>query len=170
MIRKILFFADGESPDEKALAYAASVAAYLDASLTVVSVVKPSPRWVLTRGADLNLDELQQMMVEDRHRELEQAVRGTLGANVDVTVDVLVGTPAAAVIRAVMSDGYDLVIKAHAPADGMRRRLFGGTDDRLMRASPCPVTILGDDRGETPRRAIAALDYEPADESKAELN
>jgi nucleotide-binding universal stress UspA family protein len=55
MVRKILFFADGESPDEKALAHAASVAAYLNASLTVVSVVKPSPRWVLTRGADLTI-------------------------------------------------------------------------------------------------------------------
>ena len=170
LIDKIVFYADGELLDESALAYSAMIASSMNASLMVVSVVKPVPQQVFVHRGELNLQELQQLMVEDRRQELEQAVGDAVDADIDVAVDILVGTPATALIRAVLRDGYDMVIKAHAPASGMRRRLFGSTDDRLMRACPSVVAVLGDAKGKTPRRAIAALDYEPASETKAELN
>jgi nucleotide-binding universal stress UspA family protein len=133
-IRRILFYADEMPPDEKALAYLVEVASYLEASVTVVSVVRPIPQQVFVSRTDLAFDEIRQLMVEDRKRELEEAVTGLGDVRIGVEVRVLVGNPAAAIIRAVMHDGYDLVIKTRVPGSALRRGLFGSTDVRLMRA------------------------------------
>lgn len=170
MINKIAFYADGESLDEGALAYTATIAESLRAGLTVVSVVEEVPQRSLLGGGDLDLQALQQLMVEGRRQALEQAVAAAVPFDLAVDVHVLVGSPATAVIRAAMQNGYDLVIKAHAPASGLRRRLFGSIDDRLIRACPSVVGVLGDAKGREPRRAIAALDYNPDSDVNTALN
>jgi nucleotide-binding universal stress UspA family protein len=76
---------------------------------------------------------------------------------------VLIGDPAATIVRAVVTDGYQMVWKAPAEESrGLRKRLLGSIDMRLIRACPCPVAIVGSHRPEEGRRVtVAAVDVTP---------
>jgi nucleotide-binding universal stress UspA family protein len=71
---------------------------------------------------------------------------------------VLLGTPFIEVIKAVVSHGYDLVIKSARCSDGLSDRLLGSTDLHLLRKCPCPVWV--DRPGATAQyeQVLAAVD------------
>jgi len=77
-------------------------------------------------------------VVEQRRAELEQLVKG-LHRDLRVEVRVLMGTPFLEIVRAVLRDGHDLVIKdTEGRAAGT---LFGSTALHLLRKCPVPVWI-----------------------------
>src|SRR5690606_4266460 len=65
------------------------------------------------------------------------------------------------IIRSVLKNGYDVVIKAPDADSGGLSRLFGATDLRLMRNCPCPVWISKPSRRKRYRRIVAAVDVNP---------
>ena len=77
------------------------------------------------------------------------------------------GTVFLEVIRAVLRNAHDLVIKP-AESPGFLKRLFGTNDMHLLRKCPCPVWLL-----KAPERAaydciVAAVDFDPLKSSAAE--
>ncbi|MBK1699470.1 universal stress protein [Thiococcus pfennigii] len=79
---------------------------------------------------------------------------------IEIRHAVLVGTGFLEVIRAVLREGHDLVIKA-AEDPSFLDRLFGSDDMHLLRKCPCPVWLTKP--GERPNyaRILAAVDIEP---------
>ena len=75
-----------------------------------------------------------------------------------IYTQVLTGIPFIEVIRTVIRNGFDLVIKATRPPEGFTDRLLGSTDLHLLRKCPCPAWI---DRPGKPfpyNRVLAAVD------------
>jgi nucleotide-binding universal stress UspA family protein len=54
----------------------------------------------------------------------------------------LVGRPHEAITREVIANERDLVLKAAEDKKGLKERLFGGNDVKLMRVCPCPLLLI----------------------------
>ena len=142
----------------------------LGSKLTLAAVVKPARSQVLCASGSLDLDLVERLLVEDRKRQLDDIVKSVTDAPVDVATRVFVGDPTEAIIQAVQNEGYDLVLKTPSPAHGLRQQLFGSIDMRLMRACPCSVCIVHPRPIGASGRAVAAVDCDRGDETKASLN
>jgi nucleotide-binding universal stress UspA family protein len=117
---------------------------------------------------------LEQLAIEEEAERLEEIVSPFRGGDVQIATRVLAGDPAATIVRAVIADGYQIVFKAPTAGGGLRDRVLGSIDLRLIRACPCPVAIMGSHRPDEGRRVtVAALDVAPppgGEETNEDLN
>lgn len=155
--RNILYFAHGASTDCPALSRAVSLADRNDARLTVVDVIEEfdsDPNLEKQLGVNIHTllhdNRLQSLatLVEPYQRDTERVI----------LTQVMHGTAFVEVIKAVMRNDYDLVIKSMRPPSSLSERLLGSTDLHLLRKCPCPVWI---DRPGKPlpyTRIVAAVD------------
>jgi universal stress protein E len=169
----ILYFVDSESSATGPVRLAVARARSLGARLTFASVIPPNNSTFLSDR--LTAERLEQLYIEEERDRLEQLVDPCRVADVQISTRVLVGgDPAATVIRTVIVEGYQMVWKAPKESRGLRDRILGGIDMRLIRACPCPVAIMGSHRQEEGRKVtVAAVDVTspPEDEEvNAELN
>ncbi|MEJ1403826.1 MAG: monovalent cation:proton antiporter-2 (CPA2) family protein [Candidatus Sedimenticola sp. (ex Thyasira tokunagai)] len=126
--------------DETAtLGYAVALAEDNRSALTVVEVLTEASTGI-ERGVS-SPDELEEQMTENRRRWLEALV-ARLRTGIDVQTKVLVGRPHEEITREVVSNGRDLVLKAAEGGHGLRERLFGDNDSRLLKTCPCPVLLV----------------------------
>lgn len=142
----------------------------LGSKVTLAAVVKPARSQVLCARDSLDLDLVERLLVEARKRQLDDIVKSVTDAPMDVATRVFVGDPTDAIIQAVQNEGYDLVLKTPSPAHGLRQQLFGSIDMRLMRSCPCSVCIVHPKPSGASGRAVAAVDCDQGDETKASLN
>jgi nucleotide-binding universal stress UspA family protein len=155
----ILFFADGVQNDLSALGRAVELARQNEARLTVMDVIPDgqSPEGVAGR---LRGDILR-MLREDREAQLDAIIERHEDTGTPVARRVVSGIPFVEVIRAVLKDGYDIVIKEARPPDSFVKRTLGSTDLHLLRKCPCPIWIERPDSPRPYRTVLAAVD--PAD-------
>jgi nucleotide-binding universal stress UspA family protein len=162
--KNILLFADGAPERGPTLERAVALAQTNDARLTVMDVVEEQASSAEIEsgfGSDLN-----SILREHRRQALEKMVEPFNGPDDLIYTQVLTGTPFIEVIRSVLSNRHDLVIKACRPPEGFSERLFGGNDMHLMRKCPCPVWIERPAAALPYRRILAAVD--PVDEESKE--
>ena len=154
---KVLYFVDSESSATDPMRLAVARAPSLGARLTFASVVTPNNSSLLSdRRAS---KRLEQLCIEAETERLEQLVDPCRDRDVQISTRVLVGDPAATIVRAVVVDGYQMVWKAPTESSPLRDRVLGSIDMRLIRACPCPVAIVGTHRPEEGRRVtVAAVD------------
>ncbi len=156
--RNLLFVIEqGDRDQQAALARAVSLAEQNQADLTLISILeRPRLGPFFAQGRDAE--------IENRLRAHEQArIESLLDAVAPGTViptDVRFGSPFLEVIRDVLRNGRDLVIK-QAEDPRLSRLLFGGTDLHLLRKCPCPVWIMRPDEQPKYRRVVAAIDFDP---------
>lgn len=98
-------------------------------------------------------------LVEDGQRKLlESRVAGLREAGVDVRVEIRWGTRWLELVRCVLRDGHDLVVKAAEGAARGRGVFFGSTALHLVRKCPCPVWVVSSVDDARQRRVLAAID------------
>ena len=150
----VLYFVDSESSATDPMRIAVARARSLGARLTFASVIAPNNSSLLSDR--LAPKRLEQVCIEAEMERLEQLVDPCRDPDVQISTRVLVGDPAATIVRAVIVDGYEMVWKAPTESSRLRDRILGSIDMRLIRACPCPVAILGSHRPEEARRVTAA--------------
>ena len=125
-----------------ALDNAAALADDNRAALTVVEVLSEARVGAERDEHGLSSpDELDDEMVASRRRRLGELV-ARLRERRDVQTKVLAGRPHEEITREVVANGRDLVLKAAEGGQGLRERLFGDSDTRLLNACPCPVLLV----------------------------
>jgi len=158
--KNILFFADGALDPGPALERAVALARINDARLTIIDVIDEhgSPTQIQNQlGSDLN-----EILREHRRQALEEMARPFTESDAVIYTKVLTGSPFIEIIRSVLANRFDLVIKAAHPPAGFSQRLFGSADMHLIRKCPCPVWIDRPAAARPYRRILAAVD--PVDE------
>ncbi|MDG4649579.1 universal stress protein [Roseibacterium sp. SDUM158017] len=161
--KSILAVLTEDSLDEVAFERAVHLARVNGAALTLVDVIDAAPGELSrllnalsgARGGVIEEDVLAY------HRDRLAAFAARARAQgVDVSEAVLQGVPFVEVIRMVLREGHDIVVKGATDA-GHGRGAFKGFDMHLMRKCPCPVWMLmGQGHGKFDR-VLAAVDPSP---------
>ena len=137
--KNILYFADGALEKNHALERSLQLARSNGARLTVIDVlekIRSSSEVERVFGADLN-----QILRDRRQQDLDELVETCGHADMPIHTQVVTGIAFVQVIRTVLVNGHDLLIKAAKPPRGLSERVLGSTDMHLLRKCPCPVWI-----------------------------
>ncbi len=151
--------------DEATLERAVSLAENNQARLTVADVI---PRLALGRLPEgVPHAEVLAERVRSTHAEALQRFVEPFQGRVPIRCEVLTGTAFLEIVRAVLRDGHDLLIKS-AENPPFVARLFGSVDMHLLRKCPCPVWLTGPNETPNHARIMAAVDFDPDEPEAAE--
>jgi universal stress protein E len=145
--KNILLVNDPEVDQASAIKRAVSLAKNNQAKLSVINVI---PR------------------IQDKNREQRMAnhlqgldsLIAPCKQHLEINTSVTEGTIFLEVIRAVLRNGHDLVIKPAENPDFLKQ-LFGSDDMHLLRKCPCPVWLMKLPEKEKYDCILAAVDFNP---------
>jgi len=137
----VYVFEDGITQDNS-IARAVTLAQNNQACLTVIDIVP----------------DLKAGKVQERQKQLESLL-APYREHASIQIEIVVGKVFIEVIRAVLRNHYDLVIKL-GENPGYIERLFGSDDMHLLRKCPCPVWLLKPQEKLNYQRIVAALDFD----------
>lgn len=166
----ILLIADAGLENSVALKRALALALSNQASLTLVDVVASVPAEMHMAITAVTPKELIDIIISEKREQLEKVVKAGMNSGVDIETNVLVGKPFLEIIRQVLRNKHDLVIKCVELAGSLKNVFFGSTDMHLMRKCPCPVWITKSNEHSHYRRILAAVDLDQKEAVKDVLN
>ncbi len=154
--KNILFVANPGTMCKTTLERATTLTENNQASLTVVKVVPCVTAGIgMPKGGPISA-ELQAATMEKGQQELEALIE-PYRKRLVIKTKVLVGTPFLTIIREILRNDHDLVIKVAEHCDWLDR-LFGSDDMHLLRKCPCPVWLMKPQALKPYRRVLAAVD------------
>lgn len=163
--KNILCVMEPQNACHVVLERAAALAESNQANLTVTAVVPRVSAQVGIPGGGPGAGTFQARLSEAQALWLETLIEPYRPRD-HVSTRVLTGTPFLEIIREVLRNGHDLVIKCPDSPDWLGR-LFAGDDMHLLRKCPCPVWMVKPETGQPYQRILAAVDvddgYPPAE-------
>ena len=154
--KDILCVMDDLETGKHVMERAVTLAENNQASLTVVDVVAHVTAGIgMPDGGPISTD-LQATLVSAHAQGLETLV-APYRNRIEIQTRVLEGIPFLEIIREVLRNGRDLVIKVPETRDFLDR-LFGSEDMHLLRKCPCPVWLIKPGKHKSYRRILAAVD------------
>jgi len=127
------------------------------ASLTVIGVIDKIPANLNLKTRALSPEDYHAYLVEEHLHELQELVSPLKSNAVKIQTKVFIGLLFLSIIRKVLRDGHDLVIKT-AESGGLLDRVFGSDDMHLLRKCPCPVWLVKSEAPVAYHRMMAAVD------------
>lgn len=152
--KSILYVMEEKGDQLSAIARAVSLAEKNQAKLTVIDVIRP-----------LMGEYLKEMI--QMHNEFITSLIKPFSERLEIQHKVKIGTAFLEVIREVLKNEHDLVMK---PAENPEflKRLFGSTDIHLLRKCPCPVWIMKLPEKTNYNCVMAAVGFNPLEVSEVE--
>lgn len=155
---KILCVMESLAAGKCALERAVALAENNQAELTVVAVIPRVPAGIGMPDSGPISRDLRSAMEREHEARLVSLIE-PYRKRLDIKRGVLTGTAFLEITRAVLSNGYDLVVKCPESPDWLDR-LFSGDDMHLLRKCPCPVWMVKPEVGESYQRILAAVDVD----------
>ncbi len=171
--KNILVLCQEDSQVKFALERARSLASANGAQITLLDVVDLDQRDVddvLSGLSHQTPQELKQHIEHYHQDRLDHLAAEFERDGLLVTTKVVHGVPFVETIRAVLRDGYDLVMKGANVNPATQRSVFLGLDLHLMRKCPCPVMIVNEPLISDRSRILAAVDPDTDDVNKDCVN
>lgn len=158
--KNILYVFQPSATQNTAIARAVALAQNNQADLTIMEVIPWTPAGIgLPPGGPISAD-LQAEMVNQRRDALASLVAPYI-QQLDIRLEILTGPVFLEVIRAVLRERYDLVIRS-AEDPNWISRLFGSEDMHLLRKCPCPVWLMKPAEKSNYDSILAAVDFDPS--------
>lgn len=154
--KNILCVVESVAACQPALERAVALAERNHAKLTVVDVVEHVAADSEAKEMGSISAHLQSALVAASGQALE-ALIDPFRTRVAIQGRVLQGTPYLEIVREVLRNGRDLIIKIPENQDWLHR-LLGCADMNLLRNCPCPVLIVKTAPQQSFRRILAAVD------------
>ncbi|MEW8627087.1 MAG: universal stress protein [Candidatus Thiodiazotropha sp.] len=154
--KKILCVMEHGEASKPALERAVALAENNQAELMVVGVTPCLPGGIGMLETGPVSQDLQAAMMSEQEARILSMLK-PYRQRLDIKHGVLMGTSFLEVIRAVLRDGHDLVIKCPESPSWLSR-FFSGDDMHLLRKCPCPVWLVKPETPTTYQRILAAVD------------
>jgi len=163
--KNILLITNKNDINSSNIIRAVSLARSNKANLTIADVVPGLPLMQRQLIPSPGIASVLSGLAEKRLNELTFMAQ-ELSAKMDITPLVLQGTPYLEIIRVVMQQRFDLLIKISEPEESFTAKIFDSTDFRLLRKCPCPVWLLKPDASFSFRSILAAVSLETFDQDE----
>jgi nucleotide-binding universal stress UspA family protein len=151
----------GIEPGEQndiALERAVALAENNQASLTVIDVVGRMKAGIGMPDGGPIAQQLQEQLEAERQKQLD-ALTEPYRERIDIKTEILRGTSFLELIRDVIRNDHDLLIKVPENPEWFDK-LFGSDDMHLLRKCPCPVWLVKADAPKSFKRVLAAVDVD----------
>lgn len=158
--KEILCVVDTGQDSRSLVDRAVTLAGNNQAGLTVINVIDDITVDIQMPEGGLMFEDMRIELVSSRAKQLEELV-STHKENIDIQLKVLSGVPFLEIIREVIRNKYDLVIK-NTEKHNWLHHLFGSNDMHLLRMNPCPVWLIKHGSHNSFRCIVAAIDVEDA--------
>jgi len=156
--KNILCVIDKQVAEQHSLSRAVALAEENQARVTVIMVIEPVRAAIGVSQELLSPHALQEMLIDAQTKYLDTLIE-PYKAHMEITARVLSGTPFLEIIREVLRNAHDLVIKCPEAPDWLNR-FFSGDDKHLLRKCPCPVWMVKPQSRENYRSILAAVDVD----------
>lgn len=166
----ILLIVDEHTDYTAALKRGVTLAQSNQARLTVCAIVDTIPSELQMTVIAVTPHEVLDIAEAEKREWLENVVSSVDTDGLTLDAQVLVGKPFIAMIRQVLRNKHDLIIKCAEVENSLREIMFSSTDMHLMRKCPCPVWIIKPTENQKYRRILAAVDQDPEEPAKDVLN
>lgn len=166
----ILLILDERADYSAALNRGVTLARNNQALLTVCAIVDQVPGDMKMGVIAIEPRKVIDIAISEKRDWLDRAVTSVATDGVSLETKVLVGRSFIEMIRQVLRDDHDLVIKCAEVDNGLREMLFSSTDMHLMRKCPCPIWLIKPTEHREYRRILAAVDLDPEEPVKDVLN
>jgi len=166
----ILLVVDERTDYSAALKRGATLARKNQARLTVCAIVDTIPSEVRVGAIRITPRQVLDVATAKKREWLEDTVNSVATAGISIDKKVLIGKAFIEIVRQVLRNDHDLIIKCADVNSGLREMLFSSTDKHLMRKCPCPVWIINPTERQKYLRILAAVDQDPEEPVKDALN
>lgn len=166
--QNILASVDTRRDHHPALERAALLAEHSRAKLKIVNVLPEFPWHV--RLALRDHDRICASLFAEMQNRLAELALPLRAQGLDVTTEALRGQSSVEIIRAVLRDGHDLVVRVSKGASSRRTEFIGNTSFRLLRKCPCPVWMVRPNVQPRFENILGAVDPAFHDDQHATLN
>ncbi len=158
--KNILYLSEPTVDQSSAIARAVMLAEQNRADLTIIDVI---PTQVVSAGIGLpsggSISSGLRDFVASERRKLLESMLQPVRKNLSIQVDILIGKAFLETIRAVLRNGFDLLIKP-AENPSWTKRIFGSEDLHLLRKCPCPVWLIKPLNETKYSNIMAAVDFD----------
>lgn len=163
--KNILMLYNQSVGDDAALDRATALAKRNGARLTVLEVIERMPSLAAAPFGSSAAEQrdLQGRYFEERRALIERLIDPLRQQGVEVDGAVAQGKVFLAIVRAVLRDGFDLVVMTADSLRGLRSLTFGSNSMHVMRKCPCPVWVMKPKAARRFHRILAAVDPGPSD-------
>jgi nucleotide-binding universal stress UspA family protein len=163
--KNILMLYNQSVGDDAALDRATALAKRNGARLTVLEVIERMPSLAAAPfGSSVTEQrDLHGRYFDERRALIERLVDPLRQEGVEVDGAVAQGKVFLAIVRAVLRDGFDLVVMTADSLRGLRSITFGSNSMHVMRKCPCPVWVMKPKAERRFHRILAAVDPGPSD-------
>lgn len=145
---------DKTSPaDDMAVVKGSQLAIENNARITLMDVIENPHRTINEYKGIIKVEELIDLMIEQRKRQLSDIAK-QLEPNIDVQVKVCVGRDFIEIIRQMIFEKHDLLIKVA----NEHEKNFDSKDFHIMRKCPEPVWLLRPRKNTDCNKILAAID------------
>ena len=146
-ITRLLVPTDFSSTSQIALQYALAIVPP-GAAIHVLHVIEAvSVSAAYPDGFYVEPPGLRQQLIDEAHTRLKDIVEAASRPDLQLTTEVLIGWPVAAIVQDAASRAVDLIVMGTHGRGGLAHALLGSVAERVLRAAPCPVLTVRD----TPR-------------------
>ena len=137
--RSVICPVDFSDASRGALRYAAVVANYFHAELTVLTVTDP----LLTEAAELSgaAEHLPEAINKELRRFVQKSFDGAVTPE-NMKLTVATGKPAVEILRFAKAYPAHLVVMSTHGLTGVRKLFFGSTTERVLRETTVPVLLV----------------------------
>ncbi len=137
--RSVICPVDFSDASRGALRYAAVVANYFHAELTVLTVTDP----LLTEAAELSgaAEHLPEAINKELLRFVKKSFEGGVTPE-NMKLTVATGKPAVEILRTAKERPADLVVMSTHGLTGVRKLFFGSTTERVLRETTVPILLI----------------------------
>lgn len=172
--KSILVVCQDDCQPEVAIERARALALQNDAKIKLVDVIDPRETEItniVSKVRDESEGNLSARLARNHQTRLSEYEHSLRKSGIDVKAEVLKGIVFVEIVRAVLRDGHDLVIKATDPNIQFEgRHIFSSFDMHLMRKCPCPVWILRKHFDRDDLGVLAAVDPSSSAPDREDLN
>jgi nucleotide-binding universal stress UspA family protein len=174
--KNVLWATDGKNENKLVLQRVLAVIKKFNSSLTLVHVIDEPPLEMAIlsgkRRSEIsnNRNELLKLQVKKSQSSLEKIVATLKKNGVRANFKVVTGKEFIEIIRLVLRNKHDLVLKKAGMDDGFLKRAFGNEDMHLMRDCPCPVLLIKPKVRKDHPLILAAVDPDPVNSTRDAIN
>ena len=147
---------------------AAEIASHCGAKLKIVDVA-PEFSWTV-RLTMSDHEHVQELICQEKSASLEVLAEKIRARGITVETKVLRGRTSVEIIREVLREGHDLVLRVAKGKDSRSQSFFGNTGARLLRQCPCAVWLVSSATTPEFKLVLSCIDTSSGQEQECNLN